>query len=154
MQSFAQTLWEAVLPVIASLLGTVAIPAIVAVSLKWFQKLGVDISAAQRDTYQSALLNAAGLLVQRLGARAGTLTNLAGQLANPDVAKAIERVKAGAPDGIAKWKLGDTDIAKGLEAKLGILTGPTDAKGAPLAAVEATLAPMGMNAISTKPMGF
>jgi hypothetical protein len=154
MQDFAQTIWEAILPVISLIWGVVVAPVIVAVSVKWFQKLGVDISATQRDTYQSALLNAAGVLIQRLGPRAATLTNLAGQLGNPDVLHAIERVEKGAPDGVKKWGLTPTDIAKGIEAKLGVLTGPTDAKGAPLAAVEAKPGPVGMETIGTKPMGF
>ena len=132
MENIVTSIWEVFLPVVSMILVTVLVPAVVAVSTKMFQKLGVDISAEQRNTYQSALENAAGVLVQRLGPKAATMTHLADHLTNKAVSDAIDRVQKGAPDGIAAFGISETDIARGIEAKLGQLTGVTDAEGAPV----------------------
>lgn len=135
MEQLVRELWDVFMPVVSMLLVTIAVPAVAALTWKGLQKLGVDISAEQRNTYQSALENAAGLIVQRLGPRAAGLKNLPMMQADPVVRAAIERVQAGAPDGIAKWQITPSEIARDLEAKLGLQTGPADGAAGPRAPV-------------------
>lgn len=91
---------------------------------KWF---GVQNESALRDSLQTALTNAAGLLIQALGGKASTMTGLL--VGNKDVNDAVEYVKAAAPDAVAHWNLTGPNIAEKLEAKLGLMT-PVGGTGA------------------------
>ncbi len=111
------------------------IPIAIGAITYWFkQKTGVQVDDGLRQGFQTAAENAAGWLVQQLGAKAAQMTGLAGRLAAGDanVRKAVEMAKAGSSDAQKHFSISDSAYADKIEAKLGILTGPTDAAGAPV----------------------
>lgn len=100
------------------------------------QRTGFVADQTMRDGFQTALDNAAGFLIQRLGVKAATLTNL-DTLESEHVRQAITMVEKGAADAVKRWAIKPADIAKRIEAKLGLQTGVTDALGAPVTSARA-----------------
>lgn len=113
--------WYAWLQPWLTMIASVVIPAVVAwvgtLFAKWF---GVEHEAQLRESLQTALTNAAGLLIQALGPRASTMKGLT--VGDKDVLDAVEYVKKAAPDPVAHWSLTGPQIAEKLEAKLGQMT--------------------------------
>jgi len=102
------------------------------ITLSFQKRTGIKVDEDLRASFQSALNNGAGLLIQRLGKEAAAMTNL--DTANPNVKDAIALVKAGAGEAIDHWKIPPNEVIKRLEAKIGIQTGMTDDLGIPLTA--------------------
>lgn len=115
------------------------IPVVIAwLSIMVNRKWGVQIDAGLRDSFQSQLINGAGTLIQRLGPMAANLTRL--DVGNPTVREVVQGVINGAPDVMKRWpEITPEVIAKKLESKLGLLTGVTDASGAPVGAAKPSI---------------
>lgn len=79
----------------------------------------LSIEASARDTLQSALTNAAGLLVMKLGPKLDQM-NL--DVKNPVVAQAINDVNKLAGDAIARFGITPDTIGALIIAKVGVLT--------------------------------
>ncbi len=100
-------LFAALLPQIASAAVTLLVPLIVALIVKQFQKLGIDIEAKNREALQSALHNAAITAVSRAGIDKNGVS-----------ATAVDYVKSSVPDAIKKFGLDRDKIKKLLEPHL------------------------------------
>jgi hypothetical protein len=124
-------------------LTTLLIPIIGSIlAAKIYQKWGVQVDAGYRDALQTAATNEAAILIQRLGPAAANMTRL--DVTNPNVQKAVQGVIDRVPDAVShfpqlKGMLGPAAIAKLIEAKLGLLTGVTDANGAPVGAAKPSI---------------
>lgn len=113
MHDIALMLWNEFLPIVTTILVTVAIPALIGLAVKWFAKLGVDIDAKHRDALQTALQNAAALILARFG----------GGIAPPAATipqEAISYVQRAAPGALKHFGMeGNTAaIAEKIRAKL------------------------------------
>lgn len=82
------------------------------------------IEGQARDTLQSALTNAAGLLVMKLGPK---LDGMKIDVKSPLVADAIITVNKLAGDAIARFGITPEDIGALVIAKVGVLTAPNPA---------------------------
>lgn len=80
-------------------------------------KIGLDIEARHREALQTALNNAAGLII-------GKGENLAGKLKitvqNDAIAEAVSYVLKGAPDALAYFGVTPDRVRQMIEAKVGI----------------------------------
>lgn len=85
-------------------------------------KTGYDIEAHHREALQTALTNAAGLVIQR-GAELAAGVNI--DVKNPAIRDAILYVNQAAPDAVKYFGITRESIAEKLNAKLGVVTGPT-----------------------------
>lgn len=85
-------------------------------------KTGYDIEAHHREAFQTALTNAAGLVIQRGGELAAGV-NI--DVKNPAIRDAIMYVNDAAPDAVKYFGVTPNAIAEKLNAKLGVVTGPT-----------------------------
>lgn len=86
------------------------------------QRTGLDIEAHHREAFQTALTNAAGLVIQRGGELAAGV-NI--DVKNPAIRDAIMYVNQAAPDAVKHFGITPNMIAEKLNAKLGVVTGPT-----------------------------
>jgi hypothetical protein len=135
-------LWAIFVPYILPVAGTVISALLGWVLTRVGKKFGLQIENSRRDAFQTALTNATGLLIQRLGSRAASAIHL--DVKSPAVASAIAYVERSAPDAIAKFGVTPEAIAMKIEAKLGLLTGtPDDPSGGAVASMPITAAPGG-----------
>lgn len=105
------------LTMLATTLITAAVGLITAKLNEWF---GLKKEGELRDSLQAALTNAAGLLIQEIGAASATMKGL--NVGNSTVAKALDYVQKAAPDAIKYFDLTPESLVKKIEAKLGLLT--------------------------------
>lgn len=119
------TLLDALRPVLTEL-ATILLLAGGGYALKLLkEKTGIDIEASRREALQTALTNAAGSLVARLGS--GTFA-MRLDAASPGIADGIAYVRSAAPDAIKHFGLTERDIAEKLVAKLGVLAAPAPSR--------------------------
>ena len=85
------------------------------------RKTGVDIDLARMTTLQTAITNAAGLVINKLGDAAEGKTI---DVRHPLIRDAILYVNAAAPDAVAQFGLSGEQIAEKIAAKLGLATAP------------------------------
>lgn len=85
-------------------------------------KTGYDIEAHHREAFQTALTNGAGLVIQRGGELAAGVSI---DVKNPAIRDAILYVNQAAPDAVKYFGITPNAIAEKLNAKLGVVTGPT-----------------------------
>lgn len=113
----ASTMWDFfvsyILPIVSTLLGG---------ALLWLSKLlkdkfGLQIEAAQRDALQTALTNAAGLILSKVGGKLDE-TNVGPN--SPIVRSAVDYVLRSAPEALDYFGLSPTDIAEKIQAKMGL----------------------------------
>jgi hypothetical protein len=90
------------------------------------QKLNIDIEARNREAFQTALQNGAGILLKYFGDKVfGTKITLA----TPHVAEAVNYVRSGAKDAIASFGgMTDEQIVTRLDAKVGAMVAPVAAE--------------------------
>lgn len=105
---------------------TIAIGAVITGIMGWLAALfqrrtGMAISQGHMNTLQTALTNAAGKVVARVGAR---LDRVEVDVRSPLLADAIEYVAGAAPDALAYFGLSRDNIAEKIIAKVGVLTAP------------------------------
>lgn len=110
-------LWALFTSYIVPILGT-----LIAVGIGWIllilrQKFNLNIDDSLRDSLQTALDNAANLLIQKAGDSIKSKVSLS--VSDPLVAAAVNYVLKAAPDALARFGLSPTDIVTKLEAKLG-----------------------------------
>lgn len=91
------------------------------------RRLNLSIDAGHRAALETALANAAGLLVARGGA---ALAGRSVDVRMPEVATAIGYVQRGAPDALKRFGLGPEDIRDKVFAKVPALAGPAAPSGA------------------------
>lgn len=104
------TLLAALLPQLASAAIAVVVPVIVATAVKYFQKLGIDIEAKNREALQSALENAAAI------ALAHSKGKTVAAASTPSITDtAVDYVKSSVPDAVKKFGLDRNKIEKLLE---------------------------------------
>jgi hypothetical protein len=110
-----------VLPILGTIIG---------LGLTWLMallksKFGLQIEQQQRDALQTALTNAAGLLLQKLGADGVKALNTA----HPDVGRAVNYVVKSAPAAVKAFGLDKRadELAQKVIAKVGVLTAPAAA---------------------------
>lgn len=111
--------WAAWAPVLMNSIGAVvaAIAGWLAIVVK--SKFNIDIEARHREAFQSAVTNAAGLLIGKVGDLAGSLRL---DVRNPVVAESIEYVLKAAPDALKYFGLFDPDeIGEKIIAKAGVI---------------------------------
>lgn len=116
---------ELIAPWLQYLVGLVAV--LIGALVTWIttmikQRTGLDIEAHHREAFQTALTNGAGLVIQRGGELAAGV-NI--DVKNPAIRDAILYVNQAAPDAIAHFGITPNMIAEKLNAKLGVVTGPT-----------------------------
>lgn len=83
------------------------------------RRTGVTIETAHREAFQTALTNAAGLLLAKAGDAA---KNLSFDARNPAIKEAVLYVNKSAPDALAYFGLSPDQIAEKIAAKLGAMT--------------------------------
>jgi hypothetical protein len=89
-------------------------------------KYGLQIEQEKRDALQVTLTNAAGGLIQKLGASA---KGLKVDVHNAELADAIARVQRSAPDAL-KWAgLSEAEIARRILEKVALVTAPNTSVG-------------------------
>lgn len=103
-----------VLPII----GIVATAAVGVVAKKVTDWTGIKIEDSYRDSLQTALTNAAGLMIEQLGKDAKGMKI---DLKNPIFAAAVRYVQNAAPGALKKFGLGPDAVAEKIKAKLGVL---------------------------------
>lgn len=106
-----------------------AFGALISVAVGWLalvlnRKWGLDIEANHREALQTALTNAAGLAIKRLGTSVNSLTL---DVSNPAIREAVNYVMGSAKDALKRFGLGPEDVAQKIIAKLGL----SDVKPAP-----------------------
>lgn len=116
---------ELIAPWLQYLVGLVAV--LIGALVTWITtmikaKTGYDIEAHHRDALQAALTNGAGLIIQRGGELAAGV-NI--DVKNPAIRDAILYVNSAAPDAVKYFGITPNSIAEKLNAKLGVVTGPT-----------------------------
>lgn len=104
-----------------------AVSVLVSAFLGWIAtkinaKTGIDIEARHREALQTALVNAAGLAIAKLG---GKVTGIAFDVRSPAIRHGVEYVARAVPDAVAKFGLGPDRLAEMLVAKIGLATAPT-----------------------------
>ena len=109
-------------PWLEMIVGAVAI--LVTAILGWLAalikaKTGIDIEARHREALQTALTNAAGLMLRRLGDKANLVSF---DVHNPIIREGILYVTRSAPDAVKKFGLSPEQLAEKLVAKLGLAT--------------------------------
>ena len=99
------------------------------------KKFNVDITtgllaqeASHRDALQVALTNAAGSIVQKIGAQADMTK---GDVRSPEVAAAVNSVVSAVPDAMNRFGLTAADLAPKILAKLPQVAQPTAPTPAP-----------------------
>lgn len=108
-------------PWLEMLVGAVAI--LITALLGWItamikQKTGIDIEARHREALQTALTNAAGLVISRVQ---GSIADVDFDVRHALVKDAILYVNQAAPDAVERFGLTPQDIAEKLTAKLGLV---------------------------------
>lgn len=89
----------------------------------------IQIDAENRAAFQQSVTNAAGLLLQRLGADAA---NAKIDVHSKAFAEAIRYVEKGAPEALAKWGITPDRVTEAILAKVPQVTAsPTPIMGAP-----------------------
>lgn len=83
------------------------------------QKTGIDIEFARMQTFQQALTNAAGLVINRAADKVADKTINVG---HPAIRQAIQYVNESAPDAVEYFGLTPDQIAQKVVAKLGLVT--------------------------------
>ena len=81
-------------------------------------KLGLDIDARHREVLQTALTNAAGLVVNSLGGAASAVRL---DVRSPALAEAVTYVLKGAPDALAHFGLSAERVREMVMAKAGLV---------------------------------
>ena len=81
-------------------------------------KLGLDIEARHREVLQTALTNAAGLVVNSLGGVASTARL---DVRSPALAEAVTYVLKGAPDALAYFGLSAERVREMVMARAGLV---------------------------------
>jgi hypothetical protein len=111
------SIFSAAQPYIVDLVG-VLVAAFLAWLTSWLHtRFNVDLDAAHRDTLETALKNAAGLVVQKAGS---TLDGKSIQLGSPLLAEGVVYIMQHAGDAIEHFGLTPDALAKKLLAKLGL----------------------------------
>lgn len=87
------------------------------------RRTGITIEASHREALQTALTNAAGLLLAKLGEKA---QGVKFDARHPAVREAIEYVNTAAPDALSYFGLRPDQIAEKIAAKIGAMTAPTE----------------------------
>lgn len=106
-------LLASILPHLASGAMAILVPLIVALIVKQFQKIGIDIEAKNREALQSALENAAAVAISHTKGSPVTPTPTA-SVTNV----AVDYVKTSVPGAIKKFSLNEEKIKKLLEPHL------------------------------------
>lgn len=121
----AQTLGDSLLGVFRPYIIELAGILIAALSAWLFklirEKLGLDIEARHREAFQTALTQAAGLLISRLGS--GSLASRL-PIDSPAIADGVAYVQQAVPDAVARFGIESHVIAEKLTAKIGVLAAP------------------------------
>lgn len=81
------------------------------------RKTGIEVEAAHREALQTALTNGAGLILNKIGAHANTVTFDA---KHPAIKAGVEYVIASVPDAVGNFELKPEQLAEKLVAKLGL----------------------------------
>lgn len=92
-------------------------------------KLGLDIEARHREALQTALTNAAGLVIAKAGSAADAIKI---DVKNPAIAEAVTYVLKGAPDALAYFGLTPEKLREKVLAKVGVVAS-ADTGAAPVA---------------------
>lgn len=87
-------------------------------------KTGIDIEARHREALQTALTNAAGLVLSKLHGKAAEVEF---DLRSVAVAQGVRYVMAAVPDAVERFGLSPEQLAEKLVAKLGLVTAPAAA---------------------------
>ena len=122
----AQPLWDIIEPQLVNLFALVTMGVItwatVSIGALIKQKTGVDITTgllaqetAHRDALQSALTNAAGSVLQKVGTQVDIRTL---DVKSPEIVAAVNQVVAAVPDALDKFGLTAEDLAPKILAKL------------------------------------
>lgn len=96
---------QVLLPWVELIATGIVIPAVMAFLYKYLESKGIQIEQARKDTYQSALISAVGVL-----AKGGS----------PQ--EALGRVLIGAKDAIKHFKISEAQIARDIDSKKALLT--------------------------------
>jgi hypothetical protein len=119
---FASFLSEYVLPAAGTIVGAGIAYLANMLKTKW----GLDIDAKQRDALQTAVTNAAGLLVVR---GVSSLDGKTIDVGNPLFAAAIKYVQDAVPGALKHFGLGPEDVAHKIAAKLPMFAQAVPATG-------------------------
>lgn len=101
------------------------------------KKTGIQIDQAHQQTLQTALTNAAGLLVSKGVSAAEGVTF---DVRSPEIKQALNYLNSAAPDAIAHFGLSANDLIEKLLAKIGIVA-PTMTVDPAVTAATSTPAP-------------
>lgn len=83
------------------------------------RRTGISIEASHREAFQTALTNAAGLLLAKAGDAA---KNISFDARSPAIKDAVLYVNKSAPDALAYFGVSPDQIAEKIAAKLGAMT--------------------------------
>jgi hypothetical protein len=89
------------------------------------EKLGLDIEARHREAFQTALTQAAGLLISRLGSGAMAVRL---PVDSPNIADGVTYVQQAVPDAVARFGLDPDAFAEKLTAKIGVVAAAASAR--------------------------
>lgn len=109
-------IYEALTPYLVAIVGTLAAVIVGVLSDLLRRKFGLQIEAQHRDALQTALENAAGLVIAKGGE---ALKGKAIDVTNPLVAAGVDYVKGAVPDAIKKFDLTPEALAEKIAAKIG-----------------------------------
>lgn len=112
------SIWDAWAPSLNELVGTIVAAIVGWLALIVKSKLNIDIEARHREALQAALLQAAGLVIGKVG----DLTKAVKiDVKSAALAEGIEYVLSSAPDALSFFGLDMDDIAEKLKAKIGVV---------------------------------
>lgn len=111
-------------PWMQMLVGAVAV--VITAILGWIAaqikaKTGIDIEARHREALQTALTNAAGLVLNKLGSKISDMTF---DVRHQAIREAVMYVSEAVPDAVKNFDLSPEQLAEKLVAKLGLATAP------------------------------
>jgi hypothetical protein len=124
----AGPLFQAVEPYVTAVVSaavTALLAWLTATIAKW---TGVAIEAKSRDALQTALENAAGLVIAKGGA---TLDEVRVDVRHPTLKAGVEYVQAAVPDALKRFGLGEDALREKLVAKVGVLVAKGGAQALP-----------------------
>jgi hypothetical protein len=86
------------------------------------RRTGIEIEAKHREALQTALTNAAGLVLNKVKS---SLSDVTIDVRHPAIKDAILYINGAVPDAIKNFGLSPDDLAEKLLAKIGVVTAPT-----------------------------
>lgn len=109
-------IYEALAPYLIAVVSTLAAAIVGVLADLLRRKFGLQIEAQHRDALQTALTNAAGLVIAKGG---DALKGKTIDISNPLVAAGVNYVRDAVPDAVSKFGLTPEALAEKIAAKIG-----------------------------------